>query len=124
MKNVASSTQSETTSAAATADSLNLPTVLPDSLSTALSTTPSGPATGHPLNVSIEKMAQGWVVSWLPPFEPQTPVAYYSVQHKEGEGEWVMSESISKDTAYLSKFTSPWCFVPLATSSTDDDFCF
>ena len=106
MKNVASSTQSETTSAAATADSLNLPTVLPDLLSTALSTTPSGPATGHPLNISIEKMAQGWVVSWLPPFEPETPVAYYTVQHKEGENEWVMSESISKDTAYLSEFYS------------------
>ena len=67
--------------------------------------TPSGPATGVPRNVSIEKMAQGWVVSWLPPLDPETPVATYSVQYKEGAGEWTMLDAISKDTAYLSKST-------------------
>lgn len=66
--------------------------------------TPSGPATGSPRNVSIEKMAQGWVVSWLPPLDPETPVATYSVQYKEGSGEWTMLDAISKDTAYLSEF--------------------
>lgn len=65
---------------------------------------PSGPATGVPRNVSIEKMAQGWVVSWLPPIDPETPVATYSVQYKEGAGDWTMLDAISKDTAYLSKF--------------------
>ena len=50
-------------------------------------------------------MAQGWVVSWLPPKHPQpTPVAYYSVEYREGDGDWTMSEQISQDNAYLSKF--------------------
>ena len=104
MKNVAPPTQSETTSLSATSgDGANLPpTLQPESLSTAVSTTPSGPLTGQPRNISIEKMAQGWVVSWLPPLNPETPVAYYSVEHKEGNDDWVMSETISKDTAYLS----------------------
>lgn len=93
------SMQPETTVAAVTDDGINIPTAFP----VMPSTTPSGPLPGSPRNISIEKMAQGWVVSWFPPLEPKTPVAYYQVQHKEGENDWVMSESISKDTAYLSK---------------------
>ena len=93
--------QSETTIAAVTDDGINIPTVPNVNLP---STTPSGPVPGSPRNISIEKMAQGWVVSWLPPFEPKTQVAYYQVQHRIGEGDWATSESISKDTAYLSKW--------------------
>ncbi|UXI20802.1 Testis-specific serine/threonine-protein kinase [Sarcoptes scabiei] len=50
-------------------------------------------------------MAQGWVVSWLPPknLPSFTPVAYYSVEHREGESQWIMSEQISQDNAYLIK---------------------
>lgn len=96
------STQSETTSAVATADSLNLPTVPLDTSPSAITTPPSTSETGQPRNISIEKMAQGWVVSWLPPSQLENQVAYYTVQHKEGDGEWIMSESISQDNAYLS----------------------
>ncbi|OTF72863.1 turtle-like protein [Euroglyphus maynei] len=64
-----------------------------------------GVSPGSPRNISIEKMAQGWVVSWLPPIHPQpTPVAYYSVEYREGDGDWNMSEQISQDNAYLSKW--------------------
>jgi hypothetical protein len=53
--------------------------------------------------VTIEKMAQGWVIAWLPPHEKSTPVAYYCIDHKEGDdGKWHLSEPISKETAYLS----------------------
>nr|XP_046912205.1 protein turtle-like isoform X2 [Dermatophagoides farinae] len=63
-----------------------------------------GVTPGSPRNVSIEKMAQGWVVSWLPPMHPQpTPVAYYSVEYREGDGDWNMSEQIAQDNAYLIK---------------------
>lgn len=63
---------------------------------------PVGPKPGPPRNVTIEKMAQGWVIAWLPPHEKITPVAYYRIQYKEGDGAWQNSEPISKDTAYLS----------------------
>ena len=94
----------ETTTAAVSADSFNSPTTIPDIAANPTSLpTPSGPGIDPPRNISIEKMAQGWVVSWLPPpFDPDSPVASYKVQHREGEGEWIFSESISKDTAYLS----------------------
>ncbi|KAI2798215.1 Protein turtle B [Blomia tropicalis] len=95
----------ETTTAAVSADSFNSPTTIPDIAANPTSLpTPSGPGIDPPRNISIEKMAQGWVVSWLPPpFDPDSPVASYKVQHREGEGEWIFSESISKDTAYLIK---------------------
>ena len=106
---------------------LDVPTVIPESLSaiSGMSTKLSilnndnnshsidsggssggsgGVTPGSPRNVSIEKMAQGWVVSWLPPMHPQpTPVAYYSVEYREGDGDWNMSEQIAQDNAYLSE---------------------
>lgn len=94
--------------AAPTEDDLNLPTVLPDPLSTAFfPTSASGVLLpNQPRNVSVEKMAQGWVVSWLPPNHPEASVAHYRVQYKEGEADWVESEVISKDNAYLGMDTT------------------
>lgn len=69
---------------------------------TSPATTPVGPKPGIPRNVSIEKMAQGWVISWLPPINRTVAVAYYRIEFKEGEGGgWQYSEPIAKDTAYL-----------------------
>ncbi|XP_054162943.1 protein turtle-like [Oppia nitens] len=81
-----------------TTDTLAEPT-LPSSTTAA----PTGPKPGHVRNVTIEKMAQGWVVSWLPPLDKSTQVAYYTVEYKEGDEKWITSEAISKDTAYLIK---------------------
>ncbi|CAG2164487.1 unnamed protein product [Oppiella nova] len=81
-----------------TTDTLDEPTI-PSTTSA-----PVGPKPGPARNVTIEKMAQGWVVSWLPPIETAIPVSYYTVEYKEGdEGKWITSESISKETAYLIK---------------------
>ncbi|CAG2172184.1 unnamed protein product [Oppiella nova] len=66
-------------------------------------TTPVGPKPGVPRNVSMEKMAQGWVISWLPPLNTSVVVAYYRIEFKEEDNRWQYSEPIAKDTAYLVK---------------------
>ncbi len=63
----------------------------------------SGPKPGMARNVTVEKMAQGWVVAWHPPLNKTVAVAYYRVEYKEGDGQWKYSEPVSRDTAYLSK---------------------
>jgi len=69
---------------------------------TSPATTPVGPKPGIPRNLTVEKMAQGWVLSWLPPVNRTVAVAYYRIEFKEGDsGQWQYSEPIAKDTAYL-----------------------
>ena len=58
-----------------------------------------------PRNVSIEKMAQGWVIMWLPPVNKSVAVAYYRIEYKEDDGRWQYSEPIAKDTAYLREIS-------------------
>ena len=71
---------------------------------------PIGPKPGQVRNVTIEKMAQGWVVSWLPPVDKSVHVAHYKVEHKEGDGKWIQSEPIAKETAYLSQLPPVYWF--------------
>jgi len=75
---------------------------------TSPATTPVGPKPGSPRNVTIEKMAQGWVISWLSPINKTVPVAYYRIEFKEGDGSgWQYSEPIARDTAFLGSV----CFI-------------
>lgn len=69
-----------------------------DETSTTTTQSPVGPKPGPPRNVSVAKVAQGWVVFWLPPVNKSVPVAYYRVEFREGTGAWQHSESISKDS--------------------------
>nr|XP_027205598.1 protein turtle-like [Dermatophagoides pteronyssinus] len=136
LQNIVSQTDQQDITTSNIIRTLDIPTVIPESLSSSSSIKSSTKSTNHinnddnndnnhsiitsgsggssgnsgglspgsPRNVSIEKMAQGWVVSWLPPKHPQpTPVAYYSVEYREGDGDWTMSEQISQDNAYLIK---------------------
>lgn len=81
----------------------NTTTPKPQTSTPSTTSTPETSPNSHPRNISIEKVAQGWVITWLPPSEPLFDISYYTVQHKEGDAEWVMSQPISKENAYLSK---------------------
>ena len=54
-------------------------------------------------------MAQGWVISWLPPVNKSVAVAYYRIEFKEEDGRWQYSEPIAKDTAFLGISKSIAC---------------
>ncbi|XP_054162906.1 protein turtle homolog B-like isoform X2 [Oppia nitens] len=91
---------------------------------------PSGPKPGAPRNVSIEKMAQGWVISWLSPVDKSVAVAYYRIEFKENDKRWQYSEPIAKDNAFLiknldsgTKYTfRVWAYSILGNGEVSDPF--
>ena len=64
-----------------------------------------GPKPDAPRNLTLEKMAQGWVLSWLAPLNRTVAVAYYRVEFRQIDQNWQYTDPIPYDTAFLCKLT-------------------
>ncbi|KAH7639027.1 protein turtle [Dermatophagoides farinae] len=62
---------------------------------------PSGPKPDAPRNLTFQRMAQGWVLSWHPPLNITVAVAYYRVEYRRDDDSWMYTDPIPYDTAYL-----------------------
>lgn len=60
-----------------------------------------GPKPDAPRNVTFQRMAQGWVLSWLSPLNISVAVAYYRVEYRREDEPWRYTDPIPYDTAYL-----------------------
>ena len=57
-----------------------------------------------PRNVSVQKMAQGYAISWLKPFNSSVNISYYNIEYKEGkDGDSKFWGPIRKENSYLAK---------------------
>ncbi|KAI1287486.1 Protein turtle [Halotydeus destructor] len=62
------------------------------------------PKPGPPRNVTVQKVAQGTAIFWLPPLNRTVPVAYYYIEYKSSsDPEWKYWGPINKETSYLAK---------------------
>ncbi|XP_064078244.1 protein turtle-like isoform X11 [Macrobrachium nipponense] len=65
---------------------------------------PLGPKPAPPRNVTVEKVSDGFVISWLPPLDSVVPVAYYDIEYRV-DGSWkkLNSEHIVDEHSYTIK---------------------
>lgn len=64
-----------------------------------------GPKPGAPRNLTVTEIANGFLITWMPPLEGDKLVQYYTIKYKT-DGPW---KNLSKgqirkeDTSYLGK---------------------
>lgn len=71
---------------------------------------PNSSRPGSPRNVTVQRVAHGYAISWTPPTDLQQgePVAYYYVEYKENPTDpWKHWGPIAKETSYLARGLKP-----------------
>lgn len=69
---------------------------------------------GVPRNVTVQRVAQGYVISWLPPHvtSDSVPVAYYYVEYRVPPSEqWSQFGPISKENSFLARNLKPGTYI-------------
>lgn len=67
-----------------------------------------GPKPGIPRNVSVQRVALGHAISWLPPISGDVPVAYYRIDYQyEKDGDLLHWGPFHRETTFLAKNLKP-----------------
>lgn len=67
-----------------------------------------GPKPGIPQNITVQRVALGHAISWLPPISGEVPVAYYRIDYQEDKGGEVFHWGpFHKETTFLAKNLKP-----------------
>ena len=68
------------------------------------------PKPGPPRNITVQRVALGYAISWLPPLESEStaPPAYYYIEYKDDpSNSWKHWGPINKQTSFLAKNLKP-----------------
>lgn len=68
----------------------------------------TGPKPGVPRNVTVQRVALGHAISWLPPVNGEVPVAYYRIDYQmDPSGDILHWGPFHRETSYLAKNLLP-----------------
>lgn len=68
------------------------------------------PRPGPPTNVTVQRVAQGYAISWQPPMQSSVPVEYYHIEYKENPDENWSHWGPLKETTFLGMSFTKWLF--------------